>query len=76
MAAKDLEDVELAARRDVELGAECWLTQGWANTSSVDRRSSGSLRSKHRIRHLAREDIESGMLNAPRRILANSAVCS
>ena len=24
MAAKDLEDVELAARRDVELGAECW----------------------------------------------------
>ena len=39
-----------------------WLptSQGWTSTSSVLILSPGSLRSKHRIRHLAREESESG----------------
>ena len=30
------DEVEDADRSEVEFGAECWLTQGWAKTSSVD----------------------------------------
>ena len=52
------------------------VTQGWMRTSSVVNRVVGSLRSKQRMRHLARELILSGSVNWPRRILANRPVCS
>lgn len=51
-------------------------TQGWIITSSVVMRSEGSLRSRHFIKHFAREDNESGKENWPRRILAKSPLCS
>ena len=38
--------------------------------------SSGSFLNRHLMRHFALEEIESGMLNWPRRILANKPVCS
>ena len=52
------------------------VTQGWMRTSSVVSLVVGSLRSKQRMRHLARELILSGNVNWPRRILANRPVCS
>ena len=51
-------------------------TQGWRRTSSVVIRSPGSFRSRHLMRHLARDESESGRENWPRRILANNPLCS
>ena len=52
------------------------ISQGWTNTSSVVILSLGSLRSRHLIRHFARELRLSGRLNWPRLILANRPLCS
>ena len=59
-------------------GADVWccVTQGCASTSSVVNLSSGSFLKRHRIRHFALDEIESGIVNCPLRILANKPVCS
>ena len=43
--------------------AESCVSQGWRRTSSVERRSAGSLRRRHRMRHLARDERLSGRVN-------------
>ena len=48
--------------QEVWLGVES-VTQGWMRTSSVVNLVVGSLRSKQRMRHLARELILSGSVN-------------
>ena len=53
-----------------------WVIQGWMRTSSVVSRSSGFLRRRQRMRQRARDEMESGRLNWPRRILAKRPWCS
>ena len=55
-----------------------WLptSHGCTSTSSVVILSPGSFLRRHLMRHLAREERESGREKWPRRILANSPLCS
>lgn len=59
----DEEDAQSEAVAVAFSRAESWVSQGWRRTSSVERRSAGSLRRRQRIRHLARDERLSGRVN-------------
>jgi hypothetical protein len=52
------------------------VSHGCSSTSAAERRSLGSRRSKLRIKHLAREERQSGMIKWPLVILAKRLACS